>query len=98
MHNDQLTISGEKSTDIEGGRHAVRERSYGDLLEPYNFLRESRHDHRMKDLSLIADVCRTQPHDQVKTHVEDGILQVTFPNAAREPETKRITISWTDQS
>jgi HSP20 family molecular chaperone IbpA len=92
VHNDRLTISGEKNTDIEG-RHAVRERSCGDLLEPYNFLRESRHNHRMKGLSLIADVCRTQPYDRVKAHMEDGILQVTFPKAAREQETKRITIS-----
>ncbi|KAG2126030.1 HSP20-like chaperone [Suillus clintonianus] len=73
VHNDRLTISGEKKSEAGEGQFAVRERSYGSFA---------------RTLQLPEG---TKP-EQVQARMQDGILEVTFPKAPPEQETKAITI------
>ncbi|KAG1871799.1 HSP20-like chaperone [Suillus subalutaceus] len=77
VHNNRLTISGEKKTETQTdearGRFVVRERSFGRFA---------------RTLQLPEG---TKP-EQVQAHMEHGILQVTFPKAPPEQETKVIPI------
>jgi HSP20 family protein len=94
VHNNVLTISGEKSKHKEkiGSLYSIHERNYGKFIRSFELPQNTKvRTFLIIERTVLID--RSVQLEDIKASMQDGVLRLVFPNHEHDLPVAKVTVS-----